>query len=293
MIDMGSEASRNTIRLGIIAGAGQFPAMVALGAKRAGCHVTMIGLKGLAEATLAQQVDDFRWAGVAKLGQWIRIFRRQHVSQVILAGAVRKDCMYGRFRLLKLLPDLTSIRLWFFQIPDKRNDTVLTAIADEFAKHEMVMNDCIAYSQNDMAPAGVLTKAEPSEAQLKDIAFGWDIAKQMGRLDIGQAIAVKETEVIAVEAIEGTDRLIERAGLLCKHGGWTLIKVAKPNQDMRFDVPTVGPNTIASLQVSGAKMLVIEAKKTLIVDREAMLSAATRAGIVVVSQDDTHSDSIT
>ena len=108
----------------------------------------------------------------------------------------------------------------------------------------------------------------------------------MGRLDVGQSIAVKETEVIAVEAIEGTDRMIERAGSLCRHGGWTLIKVAKPEQDMRFDVPTVGPETIANLRKSGAGMLVIEAEKTLIIDREKMVATADSAGIVIVGRSD-------
>jgi DUF1009 family protein len=128
-----------------------------------------------------------------------------------------------------------------------------------------------------------LTKSRPSAGQQRDIDFGWPVAKEMGRLDIGQSIAVKEQEVIAVEAIEGTDRMIERAGRLCRQGGWTLIKVAKPNQDMRFDVPTVGPDTIENLRVNGAKMLVIEADKTFVVEREAMVAKADRYGIIIVA----------
>ena len=205
---------------------------------------------------------------------------------MILAGSVCKTDMYGRFRLLRLLPDLTSIRLWFFQIEDKRNDTVLSAVADEFARHGIIMQDCIEYSADDMAPVGVLTQRQPTGGQRKDLEFGWSIVKEMGRLDIGQSIAVKETEVIAVEAIEGTDRMIERAGDLCRAGGWSLIKVAKPDQDMRFDVPTVGPETIARLKTNRAGMLVVEAGKTLIVEREAMLREADRAGIVVVGRRD-------
>ncbi|MFQ5492236.1 MAG: LpxI family protein, partial [Phycisphaerae bacterium] len=136
----------------------------------------------------------------------------------------------------------------------------------------------------DLAPEGVLTARSPNAAQRKDIDFGWTLAKELGRLDIGQAIAVKETEVIAVEAIEGTDRMIERAGRLCRHGGWALIKVAKPDQDMRFDVPTVGVQTIENLKKNGAAMLVLEAGKTLIIDRQAVTSAADNAGIVVVGR---------
>ena len=127
-------------------------------------------------------------------------------------------------------------------------------------------------------------RPQPTESQKRDAAFGWGIAKELGRLDIGQSVAVKETEVIAVEAIEGTDRMIERAGQLCPRGGWGLIKVAKPNQDMRFDVPTVGPATIANLAMHGAKMMVIEAGKTVLLEREATIAAAEKAGIVILSR---------
>ena len=271
-------------RIGIIAGAGQFPHMVLDGAKRAGCHVTVVGLRGLADRSLADRADVFRWAGMAKLGRWIRVLQRTGANRVILAGSVNKSSMYGRFRMLRLLPDLTSLRIWFFTIRDKRNDTVLSAVADEFEKHDIIMDDCVAYSEQDMAPDGVLTAKQPSSAQLEDAKFGWRIAKEMGRLDVGQSVAVKDSEVIAVEAIEGTDRMIERAGRLCERGGWMLIKVAKPNQDMRFDVPTVGPGTIAKLKQHGARMLVIEAGKTVIIDREQMITDADRAGIIVLAQ---------
>ena len=279
---MTTEAS--VTRLGIIAGAGRFPFMVLEDAKRWGCHVTVVGLRGFADAGLAELADVFRWSGLARVGRWIRILKRSGAGTVILAGSVKKSSMYGRLRLLRLLPDWTSLKIWFFSIPDKRNDTVLAAVADEFARHEIIMQDCVHYSAEHMAPEGVLTRSEPTPAQLKDAEFGWNISKEMGRLDIGQSIAVKETEVIAVEAIEGTDRMIERAGELCPQGGWTLIKVAKPQQDMRFDVPTVGPETIARLKQHGGKMLVIEAGKTLVIDRENMITDANAAGIVILSR---------
>ena len=144
------------------------------------------------------------------------------------------------------------------------------------------MENATQYCGEAMAPEGVLGQRAPSDALRRDIEFGWRIAKEMGRLDIGQSIAVKETEVVAVEAIEGTDRMIERAGQFCPKGGWTLIKVGKPGQDMRFDVPTVGPDTIENLQRNGAGALVIEAETTVMVEREKMLAAADRYGIVVV-----------
>ncbi|MGH8597077.1 MAG: LpxI family protein [Gammaproteobacteria bacterium] len=271
------------VRIGIIAGEGQFPFMVVEGAKRAGCHVTVVALRGFADGSLAAQADVFRWAGLARLGRWIRILKHNRAQTVILAGAVRKTSMYGRWRLLRLLPDWTSLRLWFGRLSDKRNDSVLGAVADEFARHGIIMQNCIQYSAEHLAPEGVLTCVQPSDSQRKDAEFGWRIAKELGRLDIGQSVAVKETEVVAVEAVEGTDRMIERAGLLVPRGGWTMVKVSKPNQDMRFDVPTVGRETIANLAQYGAKMLVIEAGKTVILDREAMIAAADRLGIVVLS----------
>ena len=270
--------------IGIIAGAGKFPLMVLEGAKRAGCQVTVIGLKGLAGADLMTRADRFRWSGIARLGSWIRVLKAAGAEGVILAGSVRKTDMYGRWRWFRAIPDLTSLRLWFLKIKDKRNDSVLSAVADEFADHGIIMQDCTQYTADHMAPAGVLTRTQPTPAQEKDAEFGWTIAKEMGRLDIGQSVAVKETEVIAVEAIEGTDRMIERAGQLCPRGGWSLVKAAKPNQDMRFDVPTVGPQTIDLLKQHGARMLVIEAGKTVIVDREEMLQKAESAGVVVVAR---------
>lgn len=202
-----------------------------------------------------------------------------------MAGSVRKSEMYGRFRLLRFLPDWTSFRLWFFEVADRRNDTVLRATADCMARKGIILTDSVQYCRDHLPGPGVLTRRQPSPAQLKDIEFGWHIAKEMGRLDIGQSIAVKEQEVIAVEAIEGTDRMIERAGDLCRHGGWALIKVAKPNQDMRFDVPTVGPDTIVNLSRRGGKVLVFEAGKTLVVDREKLVEAAEREGIIVVAHE--------
>ncbi len=258
--------------------------MVAGGIRREGHAVALVALRGLADAALAERAAFFRWAGLARPGAWIRFFKRRGIKRVILAGSVRKTDMYGRFRLLRVLPDWTAIKIWFFRIPDKRNDTVLRALADEFARHGIIMEDCTKYCAEHLAPEGVLTRCHPTAGQMKDIEFGWPIARELGRLDIGQAVAVKETEVIAVEAIEGTDRMIERAGQLCRRGGWTLIKAAKPNQDMRFDVPTVGPETIAKLRQHGGTCLVVETGKTVLIDREKMLADADAAGIVIIAR---------
>ncbi len=272
--------------IGVIAGATRFPLMVVARAKEAGHRVVVVGLRGFADPALRDMADAFGWAGVVRLGQWVRFLRRHAVSRAILAGSVRKDAMYGRLRLLRYLPDWTAIRIWFFEARDKRNDTLLCALADHLQSKGITLEDCVQFNAKDMMPDGVLTRREPTAAQWKDIEFGWSIAKEMGRLDIGQSIAVKEQEVIAVEAIEGTDRMIERAGQLCRSGGWTLLKVAKPDQDMRFDVPTVGPGTVEQLHRHGAKVMVVEAGRAVVVDRADMLAAADRHGIVIVGRAD-------
>jgi DUF1009 family protein len=278
--------------LGLIAGAGRFPFLVAEGARAAGRRVVIVGLRGLADPGLRDLADRFYWSGVVRLGRWIRVFRRTGCEQAIMAGSVRKREMYGRFRLLRYLPDWTSIRVWFFVAADKRNDTLLRAAADEMQRRGVTLTDSVAYCAEHLAAAGVMTRTQPSPAQQRDAAFGWRIAKEMGRLDIGQSVAVKEQEVIAVEAIEGTDDMIHRAGSLCRAGGWTLVKAAKPNQDLRFDVPTVGVATIENLRQHGARMLVVEAGRTLMVDRPDVIAAADRRGIVILGMsatDDTAS----
>jgi DUF1009 family protein len=270
--------------IGLIAGAGRFPFMVAEGARSAGCRVVVIGLRGLTDPALASLADRFYWSGVVRLGGWLRIFRREGVSRAIMAGSVRKSEMYARFRILRYLPDWTSIKVWFFRAADKRNDSLLRATADEMAARGVTLESCVQYCADSMAGEGVLTQRQPSDATRDDIDFGWGIAKELGRLDIGQAVAVKEREVIAVEAIEGTDEMIRRAGQLCRRGGWTLIKVAKPDQDMRFDVPTIGPETVRNLIDNHATAVVVEAGKTLIVDREETLALADRLGLAVIGR---------
>ena len=269
-------------KLGLIAGSGLFPVMVADAARARGIQVVACAFRGHADAALRAHVDTFYWVGVARLGQWSRKLRRAGVRRAVMAGRVRKTDMYAPLRLLRNLPDWRSIKLWYRHVHDKRNDTLLAAVADELQRDGITLENSVSYLPEALARVGVMGKRQPSAAARKDVEFAWGIAKEMGRLDVGQSIAVKEQEVIAVEAIEGTDAMIQRAGQLCRSGGWSLVKVAKPHQDMRFDVPTVGPDTIKNLHAAKGIALAVEAGKTLMIDREQILQEADRLGITVM-----------
>lgn len=280
---------RKCDNLGLIAGEGSFPQHVLRGAKAAGLRVVVVGLRGSHDGTLRQGADVFYVAGIAKLGRWIRIFRREGVTRAIMAGGVRKRRMLELplwRQLLAYLPDWTSIKVWFFAASDRRNDTLLAAVADEMSRQGVELIDSTQYCRDALAAEGLMTRKGLSAAQQADADLGWRIAREMGRLDVGQSVAVKDRDIIAVEAIEGTDAMIERAGQLCRSGGWTLVKVAKPNQDMRFDVPTIGPATIERLAKAGARALVVEAGKTLCLERDNVIALADERGLTIVSRSD-------
>lgn len=273
--------------LGLIAGEGELPKLVARGARAAGRSVAVVALRGCADPALRELADIFRWRGIVQLGRWIRVFKRAGCREVVMAGRVRKARMFAGPRWLQwlqYLPDLTSIRVWYFHARDKRNDTLLGAVADELQRRGLTLVDSTQYCPEALVEAGVLTPVEPSRTVRDAADFAWPLARQIAALDIGQAVAVKEREIIAVEAIEGTDKLIERAGELCPAGGWTLVKVAKPNQDMRFDVPTIGPQTIESLHRARAAGLVVEAGKTILVERDRTLELARKYRIAVIGR---------
>ncbi len=270
--------------LGLIAGQGRLPFLVADGARKAGLKVVCVGLAENAREELADNVDVFYMVPIARPGNWIRKLKRHNVTKTILAGTVAKKQIFTPWRIIKYMPDWRAVRIWYWRLrkKDKQNDSLLGALADELASGGIVLENSTMYCKEHMATAGVMTKHQPARSVQGDIEFGWNIARKLGELDVGQAIAVKEREVIAVEAIEGTAKMIERAGQFCKAGGWTLIKTAKPNQDTRFDVPCVGPDTIKSLAQNGAKCLVVEAEKTIIIDKPETIELADRMGIAVL-----------
>ncbi|MHC4619278.1 MAG: LpxI family protein [Planctomycetota bacterium] len=270
--------------LGLIAGEGRLPFLVAAGAKQAGLKVICLGLAGSAEPSLAKEVDVCYKVAIARPGSWIRKLRKHGVSRTIVAGRVAKRQMFTPWRILRYLPDWRAFRIWYWRLRKKakQTDMVLSAVADELASGGIVLENSMMYCKEHLAAAGVMTKHQPSTPVTGDIEFGWRIVKKLGELDIGQAIAVKEREVIAVEAIEGTAAMIERAGQLCRVGGWTLIKASKPNQDERFDVPCVGPDTIRSLAENGGKWLAVEADKTIIIDKPETIKLADELSIGIV-----------
>jgi DUF1009 family protein len=272
--------------LGLIAGQGRLPFLVAQGAKKAGLKVVCAGLVDNADPELAKYVDVFFYGAIARPGGWMRNLRRYGAEQTIMVGRVVKANIYTPWRIVKYLPDWRALRIWYWRLrhKDKRNDTVLNAIADELASGGIILMDSTQYCKDHLATEGVLTRTQPPASVWADIEFGWPMVKEVGRLDIGQALAVKEREIIAVEAIEGTAKMIERAGQLCKKGGWTLLKAAKPNQDMRFDVPCIGSDTIESLARNKACCVVVEKDKTIIIDKPQTLELADRLGIAVVGR---------
>ncbi|MHC4395408.1 MAG: LpxI family protein [Planctomycetota bacterium] len=274
----------NTV--GLIAGQGRLPFLVAAGAKQAGLKVVCVGLAGNAEPALVDVVDNFYKVALARPGSWIRKLKKHGTTKTIMVGRVAKGRIFTPWRILRYLPDWRAIRIWYWRLrkKDKQNDTLLTALADELATGGIILENSTMYCKEHLATAGAMTKTRPGPSAQGDIDFGWQLAKKLGELDIGQAIAVKEKEVIAVEAIEGTAMMIERTGRHCKKGSWTLIKVSKPNQDMRFDVPCVGPDTIKSLSEHGGKCLVVEAGKTIIIDKPQTIKLADKLGITILGR---------
>jgi DUF1009 family protein len=271
--------------LGLLAGSGRFPIVFAQKARQLGIPVVCVGIRNEAEPELAACVDRFYWAGVARLGRMIRCFKREGVCQVVMAGKILKVAMHTPWRLFRFLPDWRTIRFWYTRPrPDNRDDTLLLGVIAEFGRDGILFQSALDLCPELLVRTGILTRRRPTSSEEADIGFGWQLAKEMGRLDVGQSVAVKERAVLAVEAIEGTDRAITRAGELCRSGGFVVVKVAKPHQDMRFDVPAVGCSTVESLKRAGGRVLAIEAGKTIILDQEETVALADRYGISIVAR---------
>ncbi len=274
-------------RVGIIAGWGRLPIVVADSLRHAGYEVNCLGLKWHAEGDIAQHVDHFQWLNAARLGQAVRYFHARGVSQATMAGKFHKVDIYRPWAWFRYVPDLTFLKTFYPHFigrsGDRRDDTLLGTFVRAFGERGVTFLPATDFAPELLVKAGPLAGKPPTTAQQADIEFGWRIAKQMGGLDIGQSICVKDRAVIAVEAIEGTDASIQRAGQLCRAGGFTVIKAAKPNQDMRFDVPTVGVRTLETMAAAGGKVLAIEADSTILLDEPEFRQAAQDLGISVLA----------
>ncbi len=269
--------------LGLIAGEGIFPLLVARGARAAGRRVICVALAGSAWPQLRDECDRFDWVGVVRLGQWVRVLRSAGCDEAIMVGRVTKSRMYDRWRYLRYIPDLLTAKVWFTRLRhDRTPQAMLSAIADTLDEQGIKLIDSTTYTTDQLAAPGVMTKRQPTDAQWVDIRAGWEICQQVSRLDIGQSIAILNRDVIAVEALEGTNALIERAGTLVKVGGWTLIKVANKQQDMRMDVPTIGVTTIEKLAAARAGCVVLEPGKTVLLEKQKVLEIADRYKIAIV-----------
>ena len=229
-----------------------------------------MGVVGHADPKLAAVCRDFQWSGLGRFGAAVRYFKRHAVSDVIMAGKIHKVVLFKPWMIVRNMPDLRTIRMFIPHFvtgkKDNKDDTLLEAIVTEFAREGMRFGRPTDYVPELLVGKGQLTRRGPTALQWHDIRFGWKLAKEMGRLDVGQSVAVKDRAALAIEAVEGTDECIRRAGGLCRSGGFTVVKVAKPQQDMRYDVPTIGTQTIQNLAAAGGRVLAIEAGRTILLD---------------------------
>ena len=274
-------------KIGLIAAWGDFPIEVARTLKSLGHEVYCVAIKDHADPVLEQICDGYQSFGLGSMGKQTRYLRRNGVTSATMAGKVFKTIMFNRkLDLLKHIPDFTCLRHFYPIIvsrsKDRRDDTLLRTGVELYASAGITFAPATDFAPELLVKEGTLTKVPPTKSQMKDIEFGWTMAKEMGRLDIGQTVVVRDQAVMAIEAIEGTDECIRRAGQLC-NGGFTVVKVAKPNQDMRFDVPTIGVGTIETISQAGGRVLAIEADKTIVLDQAATIAAAKKMGVSIVA----------
>ena len=269
-------------KIGIIAGGGQFPLLFARAVRRHGLKVYAAAHQGETDETLADQVDALQWVRLGQLGKIIDFFKKEGVTKTVFIGSITKTNIFRDVR-----PDLKGLGLWN-KIDIKQDDSILRAIADRLAKDGIEVLASTSYVPELLFPQGILTRKKLTKEQKNDIVFGWKIARAMGGLDIGQCVVVRNQTVLAVEAIEGTDAAIRRGGTLGKEKA-VVVKLKKPNQDLRFDLPAVGEKTIVSMLEVKAAVLAVEAGYALFFDRESVIRAADAAGLVVVGVTETAS----
>ena len=270
------------MHLGLIAGNGRFPFLILEAARAAGHQVTIVALKEEAFPELETEAAKppaapIHRVSLGQLGTWVNLLKKSRVTHAVMAGQVKHTKLFA-----DIIPDMMAIGL-LMRIKAKNTDAIVAAVADVLRDHGVELIDSTAYLAPLLAREGTITRRSPDDAERADLAFGYRVADTIAGMDIGQTVAVKSSAVVAVEAMEGTDQVIARAGHLAG-AGVCIVKVAKPNQDMRFDVPVVGVATIRAMEAAGATVLSVDAGKTLMIDGDAIVSAADAAGIAIVGR---------
>ncbi|MBE6085141.1 LpxI family protein [Selenomonas ruminantium] len=264
-------------RIGLLAGIGALPVEIARAAKELGYEVYAVALLPDTDQRLRDYADDYQEINVLKVGKILKYLKKNDIHKVTMIGKVTKEVLFAK----KTLPDLKAMQI-LMRVPDRKDDTIMLAIIDELRKIDVETFDQTELIRKLMPGKGVLTKRQPTEAERKDMEFGFQMAKEIGRMDVGQTVVVKDMAVMALEAIEGTDACILRGGKLAG-GNAVVAKVAKPQQDSRFDVPTVGLKTLQMMVETGAKALAIEADATLLVERAEVIALAEANDITIMA----------
>ena len=262
-------------KIGIIAGSGQFPLLFIKAAKKAGRKTVLIAHRNETDDEAAEAADEVCWVKLGQLGKLLKFFHSKGVGETVFVGAITKTKIFR-----DILPDIKAMSLWN-KIDSKQDDAILRAVAGVLEKEGIQVLESTCYLQHLLFPHGVLTRKKPDKNQRLDIVFGWKNARAIGAMDIGQCVVVRNRSVVAVEAIDGTDATIIRGGTLAREQA-VVVKVRKPGQDFRFDLPATGVKTIETLASVKGAVLAVEAGQSLLFDPAAMLRAADEAGIVVV-----------
>lgn len=263
------------IKYGLIAGNGQFPFLVLDGARKQGVELSVVAIKEETDKKMEAVAADVTWVGIGQLGKMISFFKERGVTQAMMAGQVKHVQLFSG-----AMPDVRMVKM-LWKLPRRNTVALIGGVAAEMAKEGIELIDSTYFLQDHLAPAGHITKRKPSDQELENIKYGLDIAAEIVRLDLGQTIVVRGSACVAIEAMEGTDATIRRAGELA-NGKLTVIKVAKPDQDMRFDVPVIGVPTIETMIAAGATCLSVTAGKTLIFDRDHAIDLANRNKIAII-----------
>ncbi|MFA4888363.1 MAG: UDP-2,3-diacylglucosamine diphosphatase LpxI [Candidatus Omnitrophota bacterium] len=264
-------------RIGLIAGNRRFPLCFAQAARKNGCSVVAAAIKGEASPQLRRYVDKIYWLGLNEFQRLLEIFKKEGINEVVMAGQISPRRLFS-----KEVTGSKELAALLSGIKDKKADTIFGAIAQSLSDSGLKLLSSTIFMEDFLPKKATLTKREPDLSTWEDIYFGLELAKAIALLDIGQSVAVKHKAIVAVEALEGTDNLIRRAGKI-SGGDFSLIKVSKPKQDARFDIPVVGLGTIKILARSGAKCLAFEAGKALFLDREQAVALADKKGLAVVA----------